>query len=190
MNKADIRKKMISLRDSLSNEEVANRSQMIEFRLMNLEAYIVAQVIFIYVSFGNEINTKGFINKAIKDGKRIAVPLTIPKGKLLKPCEISSLDDLTPSNWGILEPTEANCRLVHSNEIDLAVVPGLAFDYNFNRIGYGAGYYDRFLPSLPSRAVKLGIGYDFQLLDRLPVGKFDFPLDGVLTETKYCYKKH
>ncbi len=184
MNKADLRKKMISLRNALSREEVKNRSQVITSRLLSLEAYKTAQVIIIFVSFGNEVNTKGFIDKAIEDGKRIAVPLCIPKGKVLLPCEITSMHDLAPGTWGILEPTREKCRPVNSNEIDLAVVPGLAFDYSLNRLGYGAGYYDRFLPTLPSEAVKLGIGYDFQLLNRIPVEKFDFPLTGVLTETK------
>jgi 5-formyltetrahydrofolate cyclo-ligase len=184
MNKAELRKKMIYFRDSLSMEERNTKSHAIKTQLTKLKAYQDAEVIFVYVSFRSEVDTRCFIKRAKKDGKRIAVPVSIPKGKVLQPCEISSLDDLVPGTWGILEPIKGNCRPVDSKEIDLAVVPGLAFDYCFHRLGYGAGYYDRFLPSLRKETTKVGIGYDFQLLDRIPVEEFDVPLSGIITEVR------
>jgi 5-formyltetrahydrofolate cyclo-ligase len=175
---------MMSERDRISIREREIRSRRIESQLIGLQAYQNAEIIFVYVSFRSEVDTKSFIRKANEDGKRIAVPVSIPNGKILLPCEISGLDDLVPGTWGILEPDKDRQRLVDSRKIDLAVVPGLAFDHFFQRLGYGAGYYDRFLPSLREDAVKLGIGYDFQLIDRLPVEKYDIPLDGILTDIR------
>lgn len=181
MKKKQLREQMILERDRFSQSERESRSQLIVSQLVSLRAYQKAEVIFVYISFRSEVDTHRFIKRAKEDGKRIAVPISIPKDKVLLPFEISGLDDLAPGTWGILEPVKDSCRPVDSREIDLAVVPGLAFDHSFHRLGYGAGYYDRFLPSLRKDAVKLGIGYDFQLLDRLPVEKFDIPLDGVIT---------
>jgi 5-formyltetrahydrofolate cyclo-ligase len=184
MNKAELRKKMIFIRDSLSIEERKTKSHAIKSHLTKLKAYQDAEVVFVYVSFRSEVDTRCFIKEAKKNGKRIAVPISIPKGKVLQPCEISGLDELVPGTWGILEPIKENCRPVDSKEIDIAVVPGLAFDNCFHRLGYGAGYYDRFLPSLRKNAIKIGLGYDFQLLDRLPVEEFDVPLSGIITEDR------
>ena len=183
MNKAELRKKMIFIRDSLSIEERKTKSHAIKSHLTKLKAYQDAEVVFVYVSFRSEVDTRCFIKEAKKNGKRIAVPISIPKGKVLQPVKYQAWMNC-PGIWGILEPIKENCRPVDSKEIDIAVVPGLAFDNCFHRLGYGAGYYDRFLPSLRKNAIKIGLGYDFQLLDRLPVEEFDVPLSGIITEDR------
>ncbi len=105
------------------------------------------------------------------------------------PCEIRSLDELVPGTWGILEPPENSRKVVPAEEIDLAVVPGLAFDRQFNRLGYGAGYYDRFLPKLKKNAVKAGICYSIQLIDQIPVEAFDIAMDIIVTDTEVLVRR-
>ncbi|HHU78837.1 MAG: 5-formyltetrahydrofolate cyclo-ligase [Caldicoprobacterales bacterium] len=184
MTKSELRKKMMLEREEINQEERASRSRSIEKRIRDLQAYRHASTILIYVSFRNEVDTKPLIQKAIEEGKRVAVPVSIPEGKVLLPCQITSLDDLIPGTWGILEPPEEKQRRIDVSEIDLTIVPGLAFDRCFHRLGYGAGYYDRFLPSLRKDAVKIGVGYDFQLLKKLPVEAYDVPLDGIVTDRR------
>ncbi|HHY81139.1 MAG TPA: 5-formyltetrahydrofolate cyclo-ligase [Clostridiales bacterium] len=183
MTKTEIRKRMEMLRSSLTHDDVVSRSMAIEKSLTSLKAYEKAAVVFTYASFRNEVSTNTIIQKALNCGKRVAVPVCITKDKVLLPCEIESLDDLVPGTWGIPEPKEGKHKVIECSEIDLAVVPGLSFDRQFNRLGYGAGYYDRFLPALRKDAIKIGICYDFQLIEQLPSEPFDIPMDGVITES-------
>lgn len=181
MNKSDLRKIMANKRSRIPTKMRTSKSEIIMNKLRSLQIYNDSKLIFVYVSFRSEVETHSFINQALKDGKRIAVPLTISEGKLLLPCEIYSLDDLAPRTLGILEPDKDNIKEVNSKDIDLAVVPGLAFDSHGNRLGFGAGYYDRFLPSLRKDAISIGVCFDEQLVEQLPVEDFDVPLDAVLT---------
>lgn len=188
MNKDELRRCMIERRNSLNNKDIEKKSQTIISNLSKLSVYKYSKFIFVYVSFRSEVITKGFIMNAIKDGKRIAVPITLAEKKIIQPCEIRSLNELAPGTWGILEPKKGNYKVVDSSQIDLAIVPGLAFDYSFNRLGYGAGYYDRFLPSMNSLAIKIGICYDFQLIDSLPAEKYDIPMDVIITEKRLLFR--
>src|SRR5690554_4377023 len=129
---------MITNRDQMSQEEREKKSSLIELQLIKLHAYQIANTIFAYVNFRSEVITKSFIKKAVEDGKRIAVPVCKPKDKILLPCEISGINDLVPGTWGILEPPKDNLKTIDAMDIDLVVVPGLAFDHSFHRLGYGA----------------------------------------------------
>jgi 5-formyltetrahydrofolate cyclo-ligase len=189
MVKSEIRQKMTTARNSLRDSDVKSRSSSILYGLEDLSPYKEASLILTYVSFQKEVDTKPLIQRALDAGKRIAVPACIPKGKILLPCEIRSLDELVPGTWGILEPPENSRKVVPAEEIDLAVVPGLAFDRQFNRLGYGAGYYDRFLPKLKKKAVKAGICYSIQLIDQIPVEAFDIAMDIIVTDTEVLVRR-
>lgn len=187
MNKSELRKYMVNKRSRIPAKIRTEKSEIIMNKLRSLQVYNEAELILVYVSFRSEVETHSFINQALKDGKRIAVPMTISEGKQLIPCEISSLDELAPRTLGILEPDRNNIKEVSGKDIDLAVVPGLAFDSHGNRLGFGAGYYDRFLPSLRKDAAKIGVCFGEQLVEQLPVEAFDVPLDGVLTNLGIIY---
>lgn len=190
MDKSELRKSMMNKRDSMPASIRLGHSKIIMDKLRHLSIYKDARLIFVYVSFRSEVETHSFINQALLDGKRIAVPLTITNGKLLLPCEITSLEELTVGTWGILEPDKDNIREIDYKEIDLALVPGLAFDPFGNRLGYGAGYYDRFLPNLRNSSVLVGMGFDFQLIDQVQAGPFDVPMDSILTNEEFRYCSH
>jgi len=188
VNKQEFRRYMAAARDRLRTEEAEPRNRSIINRLTTQEAYEGTSLLLTYVSFRSEADTMDLIRTALDVGKRVAVPVCVPDGKLLLPCEIHSLDELVPGTWGIPEPPEHLRKGIRTEEIDLAVVPGLAFDRHFNRLGYGGGYYDRFLPQLREDAVKIGICYDFQLVDRLPADPFDIPMDGIVTESGVLWR--
>ncbi|WZL78118.1 5-formyltetrahydrofolate cyclo-ligase [Eubacteriales bacterium mix99] len=189
MNKREIRRNMASARDRIPDRERQSRSQSIERHLTALEAYEKAEVLLTYASFRSEADTLGLIRTALETGKRVVVPVCVPNKKRILPCEIQSPDDLMPGYFGIPEPPKQFRRQIRVEEIDLAVIPGLAFDRKFNRLGYGAGYYDRFLPKMRRDAAKIGIGFAFQLVDQLPADPFDVPMDGIITDSDWIGRK-
>lgn len=185
--KAEIRNKIIDLRKSLSPEEIRSKSLLITDKLIGLEKFSLSRLVMTYMSFNNEVETGGLIKRLIETGKRIAVPLTVRgdwKSRHILPCEIKDMETgLAPGTYGILEPTEP-LHVVDPKEIDLVIVPGVAFDLKRNRIGFGAGYYDRFLSTLPVECIKIGLAFDLQVVDEIPAGEFDIPLNMIITESR------
>ncbi|HHV95440.1 MAG TPA: 5-formyltetrahydrofolate cyclo-ligase [Clostridiaceae bacterium] len=195
--KRAIRKRILEKRNAMAKSEVESKSKIIIEKLMSMDAWIKSNLIMSYVNFGNEVITTDFINKSLSEGKRIAVPFVakLPTGnKAIIPCEINSLDnDLEKSSFGILEPKPNNRKEVDCVDIDLIIVPGIAFDNNKYRIGFGAGYYDRFLQSVKEEHLKrkskvdyvtIGIAFEEQIVEFLPVESHDIPLDIIITEKR------
>jgi 5-formyltetrahydrofolate cyclo-ligase len=180
--KQTIRTDMLQRRDQLTPEDVAACSAAIRRRLFDAPAYAEAACLSCYVSMGNEVDTHAIVRQAIAAGKRVAVPLC-RKGRKLVHRQIATLGDLTPSQFGLLEPTDPSLSEVDPSAFDLILVPGLAFDRSGNRIGFGAGYYDGFLSQ--TAAPKVALAYDFQLIDRVPVEPHDVPLNAVVTESGF-----
>ena len=180
-SKAQIRNVTRKRRSELSPGEVRARSDDIVARLTDREVYRRAACLASYVSISNEVDTHTLIDRALESGKRVAVPVVEPNRTLIH-LEIRSMAELKPSGFGLLEPSGKDGAVVPPGAFDIVLVPGLAFDRAGNRVGFGAGYYDRFL-SL-AHAFKIGLAYDFQLFDRLPHGPRDIPMDLVITESE------
>ncbi len=137
--------------------------------------------IFVYVNYGSEVNTTNFINQMLGMGKHIFVPVCNPGDCTMCISRITSLDNLIKNNYGILEPP----KIIDTNEqIDVAIFPGVAFDLFGNRIGYGKGYYDKYMSNLTYNPYKIGICYDFQLLNEIPSDTHDVKLNRILTESR------
>ena len=136
---------------------------------------------FTFVSFGGEVNTHQIINRAISDGKIICVPKIQSKITGIEIFKINSLAELKSGYYGILEPLE-KCPKVDSKNIDLIIMPGVAFDRQGGRIGYGAGFYDRFLSEMNRKVNKIALAYNLQVLDEVPVTELDVLIDGIITE--------
>lgn len=184
--KAAIRKKVIEQRDLLSIHEINEKSGSITRRLCSLSQYINASTVMTYMSYRNEVATDGFICNCIRDGKRVVIPKVqkIPDLALL-PYEIKDPDrDVVEGFRGIPEPDASRLDKVDPLEIDLVVIPAAAFDKGRNRIGYGAGYYDRFLVTLRPDCLKVGIAYKMQILDKFSADVYDIPMDLVITENR------
>lgn len=181
--KKALREAMMQRRLALSPAEVTDRSQRIARRLFTLPSYQEAGFIMTYVSFRHEVETAPIIRAALEAGKRVAVPYTNRQEKKLLPLEIIDFPgELAPGQWGILEPRPEVWRPVNPHQLQLIIVPGLAFDAQGNRLGYGGGYYDRFLPPLAGRAMAVALAYDFQVYPRLCCNTYDYPVDMVITE--------
>lgn len=184
--KKQIRKEILDIRDSLE-EEIRNKwNESIFSRLINSEFYKRARTIFIFVSFKSEVDTHKIIEYSIEKGKIICVPKIKSKQIGIEVFKIDSFKDLKEGYFNILEPVEG-CISVDKNDIDLILMPGVAFDRHGGRIGYGGGFYDRFLSSMNKTADKIVLAYNFQVLDEVPMEENDVRVDGIITEEGIIY---
>lgn len=177
--KKELRRIFLKTRSELAAEDIIEKSAKIMSRLFSLSEFRGAKTIMFYVDAGNEVKTRDGITKALSEWKRVVVP-KVKKGYGLLAIEIKSLDELSPGTFGILEP--AGEKGISPEEIDLVVVPGVAFDKRGNRMGYGAGYYDSFLPKLRPEVKKVAIAFEMQVTDSLPAEEHDVKMDLIITE--------
>lgn len=187
-DKKVLRKKILTERKNINTVEKGEMDNKILDKFYQSEYYKKSKKIFIYVSFDSEINTKGIINKALIDNKKIYVPRTEFKTRLMDAVEITSLDNLIENEYGILEPSIKDPH-VNPNELDLIVVPGVAFDRQGGRMGYGAGFYDRYFNKINKEnikeIIKLALAYDFQVLEKVPMNEQDMPVNCIITESEF-----
>lgn len=187
-NKKALREAILALRKNQPKEDKFKSDKKIISTLTDLEIYKKAKTIFVYVSVNEEVNTRRFIEEALGLGKIIAVPKTYKGSKEMKAVIINSLEDLGPARFNLLEPKD-DSKILEKEEIDLIVVPGAVFDFNLNRIGYGGGYYDRFLKDIEFKNNKVALAYDFQVLDKIEVESHDMKMDLVITEKRILTNK-
>jgi len=183
-----LRKEILTKRKNIDIVEKEKMDRKISDKFYQSRYYREAEKIFIYISYDSEINTKEIINKALKDNKKIYVPRTEFKSRLMDAVEITSLDNLIENEYGILEPS-AEESYINPNELDLIVVPGVAFDRNGGRMGYGAGFYDRYFKRISKDRIKkvekIALAYDFQILDKIPMNEQDVPVSYIITEKEF-----
>ena len=168
-------------RKTLSEETRESYSQKITNKLLASSNYISAKTIMCFISFSDEVDTHDFIKRAIKDGKKIVVPITFPKTHELKPSRVEDFNELEPGYYNILTPKKEFERFTDPKEIDLVITPGVAFRKDGYRVGYGGGYYDRFLSKIPDTTT-IAICFDLQIVDDLPIDNYDIPVDYIYTE--------
>jgi len=180
-DKQEIRKKILVLRNGMTQDEIAAKSGEIVRRLLELPEIRESSTLMVYLSFGSEVQTDGILRWAWGKGKRIVVPRCRPDEKGLRPCLLSGFSELETGHYGIREPKAEQVRAVPAGEIDVVLVPAVAFDRRGFRAGYGGGYYDRFLPEAP-RAVRIGAAFTCQMVGRIPTGPHDIPVDRIVTE--------
>lgn len=154
------------------------RSWLIRKRLFGLEEWKNAKTVMLYLSFGSEVRTKRLAKKAMEQGKRVTVPIT--KDDRLVAVFLDGFDNLTKNKLGMLEPLDG--KECPKKEIDLVVAPGVGFDSKGNRLGYGGGYYDRFLKGV--KAPVIGLAYEKQLFDELPCEPHDRKVKKIVTEKR------
>lgn len=177
-----IKNKILAIRDAQSSEEILRKSSKIEKNLLALDGFTKAKTVMFYISKGSEVNTRRMIKEAMKMGKRVLVPVTKLDEKELVVSDLLDLDELTLGSFDVPEPKDP--KLVSAGEVDFVVVPGIAFDTRGNRLGYGLGFYDRFLCSLKEGATIVALAYDFQVLDEIPNDHHDVPADKIITESR------
>jgi len=183
LSKRNIRKCILNKRQLCDSETNMKWNNSIFTKLVNSEFYKKASVIFIFVSFGGEVDTHQIITRAISDGKIICVPRIQSKATGIEVFKINGLAELKPGYYDILEPLE-KCPEVDSENIDLIIMPGVAFDRLGGRVGYGAGFYDIFLNKMNRKVDKIALAYQFQVLDEVPMNELDATIDGIITEAE------
>lgn len=183
--KKEIRQNVLAKLKQIDSKEKHQKDLKIYDNLFSTESYKNAKSLMIYMSFGTEIDTRPIIERAWDQGKKIHIPFTINDTRLMYPVMIESFDNLVPGDFGILGPDANNHTRTFKHDLDLVIVPGVAFDLEGFRIGYGGGYYDRFLSDLDSSL--LSILYEDQLVDEDFKEDFDIPVDLLVTE-KNIYK--
>ena len=180
MSKKELREKYKRLRKEIYDKD--SKDQLITKKVLLSDAYKKANTIAIYVSKEDEVDTRELIRKCLEDGKTVCIPVVYPEGKDMTFYQIDSLEGLHLNQYGILEPDISVRNLVFSFDIDLFIVPMLAFDQEGNRLGYGGGYYDKYLKK--SIGYKLGIAYDIQMAGVLDTEKTDVKMDEIITENR------
>ncbi len=186
-----IRKLIRKKRDKLTETEVKEKSRQIEKKLFDIQRVKEASIIMCYVSYAKEAATHSMIKHLIASGKKAAVPLVCKDRRKILISELRDFDkELAVGAYGILEPKKQYIRPLALEDIQVIIMPGLAFDITGGRLGYGGGYYDRLLEIKPN-PYKIGLAYDFQLVDLLPLSLYDVKLDNIVTEQKNinCHKQ-
>ncbi len=193
--KERIRKKIVRIRKKIRKKTADANSDKILKKLFRMIEFCQAKKVMFYSSFGNEINTEKMIKKSLELKKQVFLP-KILKDKIV-PVRISvqggfasgekNLKELVLGKFGILEPRTTDYGLRTTDYIDVIIVPGVAYDKNCNRIGFGKGYFDRFLRV--QKAIKIGLAHSFQIVKKIPEEKFDVPTDLVITEKNIFKRK-
>lgn len=178
LTKAQIRSKILK-RLKIQKEEDRNRkSKLIKDKLLRNKVFKKAKVVMFYIAFGGEVNTEEMIREAIKLGKLICVPILRKDKEIMQPAIFKDHAKLKKGPYGVLEPvTEA---LVDPEELDLIVVPGLAFDKRGSRLGRGKGCYDRFLGTLSDNTPSIGLAFNFQVLPSIPTNSNDVSVKKII----------
>lgn len=177
--KKQIRYSMLAKRDAIPYSEVLAGALSVREHLRTWTVFRDAKCVCCYVSVRSEMPTPGIIIRAHESGKRVIVPKVV--GDNLKFAQINSLtDDLKRGTFGVLEPLDS-CTEVPIEEADICLIPGVVFDEHGNRFGYGKGYYDRFLKNLPPNIPTVGMAFDSQVLDSIPVDPTDVPVKYLVT---------
>lgn len=164
----------------LSDCERQKISKEIQQELFKLKSWKSAKKIGIYLSFKNEWDTREIIHKAWEEGKKVVVPKTLPESKGMDFYQISDYNDLESGHFGIQEPISSKTIYTDKKELDLLIVPGLVFSQKGYRIGFGGGYYDRYLKDFKNET--LSLLWSEQILEEVPVDKYDIAVEKMLTE--------
>jgi 5-formyltetrahydrofolate cyclo-ligase len=187
-SKEELRKDILKKRMSLSEEEICDKSLKISDTILKLDLFKNSLNIMCYVDFKNEVSTKRLILQAISMKKNVSVPYITNNNmqeNIMTAAIIKSYEkDLEPGKYGIYAPKRDEVKYMIPYVIDCIIVPGVAFDMNKNRIGYGAGYYDRFLNLLKPDCLKIGIAFEIQLIDEIPIDAHDKKMDIIITEAR------
>lgn len=190
MSRSEVRQGVLAARMALSPRLVKEKSRAVMDRVMSLEAYLKAKSLMVYVDFRNEVQTGGLIVRSLAAGKIVSVPITDVRGKKLIPSRLESYPgDLAPGAWGIMEPRPECVRPLDPGELDLVIVPGVAFDAKGNRLGYGGGFYDRFLPRTRPGTVYIAPAFEVQVVDDVFPGPHDVPVHVIVTEERTIFLK-
>lgn len=179
-SKAELRRKVLSIRSNLPIKTKKEADEQIRKRLLALQQYQNASAIYCYVSVKDEVDTHEIIRKSLEKGLKVAVPRITGRGRM-EFYFIQSPDDLVPGKWSIPEPGEWCIKAPHPEQDTMVIMPGVAFDRSGNRIGYGGGYYDRYLEKCP-KCMRIALAFSCQCIENIICDRYDVRADIIITE--------
>lgn len=187
--KSEIRQTTLALRDGLSGKKRAKKSLEIMDRLFDFANFLEAKIVLFYMNVNSEVATDTMIRKAMEYEKGIVLPWVDQKEKQIVTFRIEDIDrDVQPGYLNIPEPILQRCKVMPFEHIDLAIMPGIAFDERGGRIGHGTGFYDRVIPKLDVTTRKVALAFECQIVPQIPMEPHDRYTDIIITEKRTIYK--
>jgi 5-formyltetrahydrofolate cyclo-ligase len=183
LSKKELRHRIRNLRRSLPTQEYQQLSKAIVENIRSLEPFMFARVILAFCPFDGEPDISPLLEEILREGKDLLLPKV--EQESMKLCKIGSLENLTPGSFCLLEPTQ--CEEVEPELVELALVPGVAFDLKGCRLGMGKGFYDRILGRI--RGFKVGVAFSFQVFEKIPCDPWDQRVDAIATEETIIYRR-
>jgi 5-formyltetrahydrofolate cyclo-ligase len=183
-SKSDLRRRLIDSRRTLSPAERRDRSRRVCDACGRLPPYSRAPLICSYIGFGEEVESADLVRSLLQARRRVAVPTQRAPGGKPSFALVRAWDDLSPNSLGLLEPAGGRLDIVPTASIGLFFVPGVAFDAVGGRLGYGLGFYDHALAGASATALKIGLAFDLQIVDKVPLLKHDVCMDMIITESR------
>jgi len=187
--KQEIRKDIANILDSYSKEILEEKTKKIENKLFDFANFLEANIVLFYMNKSYEISTESLISGAYKLKKIVVLPAFITQKHDIRLMKVDRPEkELKMGSRNILEPDPNYCKVVPIESIDIAIIPGIAFDEKGGRIGSGEGYYDRFLPKLSITTRKVALALEDQLVPQIPIESHDKSVDIIITEKRIIYK--
>jgi 5-formyltetrahydrofolate cyclo-ligase len=187
--KEQIRKDIAKTLNSLTEKQRTEKAKAIESKPFGFANFLEARIALLYIDGDNEVRTKSILKRAYDFNKIVVLPAFDPERLKVAILKVDHPDkDLVPGPRGVLEPNPARCKPVPLQKIDIAIIPGLAFDEKGARIGSGHGYYDRFIPDLPATTRKVALAFEEQIIPQVPTESHDKHVDIIITDKRIIYK--
>ena len=187
--KDEIRGNVEKVLAALSNKEIKDKTHRIEKRLFEFANFLEANIVLLYINSNCEVNSRKIIKRCLNYKKIVILPAFVTTKYEMKLMKIDNLDtDLTIGPRKTLEPDPNQCNIVPIECIDIAIIPGVAFDEKGGRIGSGDGYYDRLIPKLPITTRKVALTFEDQIVPQIQMEAHDRHVDIIITEKRIIYK--
>lgn len=187
--KTEIRKEMIRIIEALPEEEKSESIHAVAEKLFDFANFNEANIALLFINRAIEMDTQGIIKRSLAQKKIIALPSFDPETHEITPMKIDNYQsDLIEGPAGYLEPDAGKCKVLPLESIDIAIIPGFAFDEKGGRIGTGDGFYDRLIPKLPITTRKVALAFEKQIVQMVPMESHDKYVDIIITDERIIYK--
>ena len=185
-DKKEIRRQVLARREELGHNARQEKSQQIVKHLLSLSELLQAQTVMLFMDFRNEVETGQLVDYVLETGQCLILPRCAPQGQLDLYLVQNLAEDIEFGKWAIREP-KMDLPSILPEAIDFVLVPGVAFDKEGNRLGYGGGYYDRFMKKLRPHVPRVAVAFDCQIVDSIPTGPYDQKITKLVTEQGVCF---
>ena len=189
VKKQEIRSQVKEKLDALSKKEIMEKYGLIEEQLFDFANFLEAEVTLLYINHPHEVDSKNILKYCSESTKNIVLPLFKGENNGTRLYKISDIKkDLQPGPNNILEPNPDRCKVVSIDDVDIAIIPGIAFDEKGGRLGLGNGRYDRIISKLPATARKVACATEDQMTQLIPMESHDKYVDIIITDKRIIYK--